>query len=224
MTTPTAVRAADVNVDDSVCVAVEHQLHLLSVVGDTTLWTYRFPHELSLIGSTRIDCQVQVLGTARDGIWQWAWDDEDLPRAVTSDARHVQAFGQRHHVDLFTTARIPVADTHAVTALVTATKPVTAAWTSFSFTPQPGWIVYVGIDDPALVLPDPTPLVVAKTLSTAADSMVDVRAAIDAYAQWRELGIMHHTKAVVVGEKEWRVTATLDDADRIAHIDVEGPR
>lgn len=91
--------------------ALDKQLHLEDLVGEAS-WLLDQDAGTITFGGERT-CAAQVLGTQSDvtGTWQWAWANPSVPERVTRDAVLMRAFGEKHGIEEFTRAQIPVSPT-----------------------------------------------------------------------------------------------------------------
>lgn len=53
-------------------------------------------------------CPVQIIGTynTEDGTWLWGWDHPTVDEPLGDHARRVEAFGEKHGIDLLTTRKL----------------------------------------------------------------------------------------------------------------------
>lgn len=206
--------------DEAICLSMEHQLNLVNLFGSPR-WQYRFPGQITLLGTATVTFDVQILGVAHQEEWRWAWADRQLPPHVTRAARAVRQFGLSADRDLFINPSVTMdhPDTHVL--LIAATKAITGLWTTFTFHSRPGWAVVAALENPALQLPPASEITTAQVIGAASEHMRDPRRAITSYARQRSLQLAATPTQVAVGRDTWRVTALLGHRQNVAELTVE---
>lgn len=213
MSTPTPAVYSD---DDINIFSLEHQMYLLNVCGAHTTWAYEYPNNITLTGLSTLRCDAQILGTVNSGRWRWAWSDPRLPSSASRSAHTVRETSTDPRMLQPVVALDGVRDAERLAAL---TKPLTGRWTTFAFTPRPGWTVYAALSHPLLVLPEPNELTTAQTLAAAVEVVTNIHHAVDAYASLRGLHALHSADTVAVGRDGWRVTVHAGTPRPTVHVE-----
>jgi hypothetical protein len=201
------VTFADLN-DDAALLSLEHQLHLVDLLGlpswSTNLDEARF--ELTTDGATVTCTDMQLLGTAAPGpqSWLWAWANpagyrEDILLA----ANEAREFGERHGIAELASAEVPFGalpgaptDPAVVASyLMEATKAVTGRFTGYQGPVGGGTRAAFLIDHPDFRLQAPTGPRVNRVLQQGLSelSFNDQRRSVDSYARRRNgLDVAHN--------------------------------
>ncbi|WP_052362793.1 DUF6882 domain-containing protein [Gordonia alkanivorans] len=210
--------------DEAICYSLEHQLNLVDTFGANPQWEYTFPDRIALIGEQSRMFAAQIIGTVNgDSLWRWAWADPGLPDSAGRLAANARIYGTFHNIAAFTEPAVWV-DTSTAILLSAAIKTISHRWTSFTFSPAPGWQVHAALTEPAITLPPATATSTAQVIGAAAELIWDVPRALSAYARQRELLALRRGKQVSIGRDRWRVDVQLGSHDQIValHIDEDG--
>lgn len=214
-------RTLDDAVDRGLLYAHEHQLHFVSLLGATPRWGLNPTLGTSHFrGRRSLDCDTQIIGVNKAGTWEWGWASPNVTsrRRVQSEA--VYRFGRARDMPVFTTPRLALSDGDARRLTVGASS-IHRWWTSFAFGID-GMVLYAAVRNPALELPDPTPVTVRQTLDAGlwTTRPTDTRRAVRSYATLRQLTRQERrdrTAMRLSWKSRWQVTVHFtEDGDLLA--------
>jgi hypothetical protein len=230
--TPGRSRALSDAVDDSAFYGIEHQLHLVDIVGADVRWTLDLEAGWAVFHTGRGDvrARVQVIGVCRASVWTWGWAAPVDPR-LTGLSERVHQFGLAHSMHAFTAPHHPLSGHGAIdpNLLTSGAKIIHKSWASYIFNTAPGEQIHAILYNPAWSLPDPDPAMVTDVLTYGPASLgiSNLRRAVLSYSNLR--GMVRQARkdrsAIRLLGDGWTVTVHFNArGTEIAAVDAaEGP-
>lgn len=184
---PTTMTLTDL-LDYTALFSLEHQLHLVDVLGEHSWHADLDEPRLEFVGARKtLVCErFHLLGSAAPGpaSWLWAWaNPSGFPKELSRLAMELRAQGERLGVPELTRAEIPFSELpkapeHPVQAAFLLTevgKAWSGRWTSYTGRVSGGTYVAFLIEHPDFVLPAPDPARTMRVIQEALGRFPDVR-------------------------------------------------
>ncbi|GII05257.1 DUF6882 domain-containing protein [Planobispora takensis] len=221
--------------DDAAILSLEHQLHLMDLVGDHSWNVDMHQQRFDFIGPRATTCTgFQLLGTAAPGprSWLWAWaNPSGFPESLVAASAALRDFGERHGIAELASAEVPFdalpgSPTEPATVVgffIDAAKAVTGRWTSYNGDAGGGTRAAFLIEHPDFQLPPPNPPRTMRVIAQALTDMwvTDHRRALHSYGLRRQLNPVFSPDfaKLTLSGPGLEATVEFDRYDRVADID-----
>lgn len=233
---PTPMTLTDL-IDDAALFSLEHQLHLVDVLGEHDWHADLRAPRLEFIGpeKTLVCERFHLLGTAAPGprSWLWAWaNPSGFPEELTRLSAELRAHGERLGIPELTRTEIPFAELpknpeHPVQVaflFAEAAKALSGCWTFYTGEVSGGTRVAFLMEHPDFMLPAPEP---ARTMRVIQQALADLplsnhRRALSSYAALR--GFQQQTtpdgNGLILTGPGFDVRADFNDQGLITHLNL----
>jgi hypothetical protein len=187
--------------DDAALLSLEHQLHLVDVLGEHS-WRVDLAEQVfEFTGAEPRTCtRFHLLGSAAPGprSWLWGWaNPTGYPQQLVGLGEYVRDFGRRHGIRELTEPEIafdalpgsPTDPNPVAGMFIGAAKTVANNWSSYTGDAGGGTRAAFLIEHPDFALAAPEPARVMRVLqqALASEVLTDHRRAYHAYATRRRL-------------------------------------
>ncbi len=209
---------------DALYHSAEHQLLLDGLFPDTRVRLDLAQAQAEVtsgrnVSTGALHARAQVIATVTGDTWTWAWADSQLTGSPSIQLiGGLERFGLDHGIPALFRPRMSVEQARRLN-LVDVAKPVTGLWTHAQVTLNEQTTGVVLLDAEALRLPPPTAQALLATLQAPADTSLDLRRAVDSYAGYRGVHLVHATDGAVIplpGDGE-RITVSFGPAGVTAY-------
>src|SRR5690606_8634432 len=188
--------------DDAALFSLEHQLHLVDVLGEHNWHVDLQAPRFDFVGERTLTCErFHLLGSAAPGpgSWMWAWaNPSGFPEELTRLSAEVRAHGERLGIPELANAEVPFAalpgnpqhPAQVAFLLTEAAKVLGGRWTSYTGEVGGGTRVACLIEHPEFTLPAPEPARTMRVIQQAVAELPlsDHRRPLAGYAARRGLG------------------------------------